>query len=550
MNLPLHREVIPRVAAAEPAAERAAGLRAEGRFALAVVGAFLLVTVPVMLRHEMWRDETQAWLLVRDVGSLGALFHELRYEGHPALWYLLLGPLARAGLGAGAMQWLSLTCGALSVYVVARLAPFSRVARTLFAFGYFVAYGYTIVARSYSLEMLLWIVLIAMIAERRARWLAGVLALLVANTTAYGAILVLALVGAVVVDAVISGRHAHTVGRRLRRASAFIGWSALGLVLFGAQVRRPADAPFNGNGPAAPRASDTLVQRPVPLREQLTVVWGAYVPISNPFDPDVVWQGNAAADRSPRTEQLAIVASVVMFAIAMAVVRRSVLALAFLVIATLGLLLFSLLLFRGVLYHQGHFYLALVGALWLALRTRHAPRPRIPFVDAHPMLLIDLLFALQMVGGVERLGADYVLPFSDSAGLARYLRTHGLRDARIVTYPGMRGSAVAFYLDRPLYELDVGTSATYEHFGAPRRWFDDAQVLGELARCCLTGADTVVLLINRPLTARAPDIAVELLRPPAASMVKSEAFYTYLVYDMRGRRPRDSGAVQPAPQAR
>jgi len=36
-------------------------------------------------RHEIWRDEAQAWLIVRDVGSLGELFHVLRYEGHPAL---------------------------------------------------------------------------------------------------------------------------------------------------------------------------------------------------------------------------------------------------------------------------------------------------------------------------------------------------------------------------------------------------------------------------------------------------------------------------------
>ena len=47
-----------------------------------------------MMQHAMWRYEMQAWLLARDSQTLGDLFFNLRYEGHPALWHLLLWPLA------------------------------------------------------------------------------------------------------------------------------------------------------------------------------------------------------------------------------------------------------------------------------------------------------------------------------------------------------------------------------------------------------------------------------------------------------------------------
>lgn len=54
--------------------------------------------------HATWRDEMQAWLIVRDSADLPALFHNLRYEGHPALWYLLLMPLTRLSRDPALMQ--------------------------------------------------------------------------------------------------------------------------------------------------------------------------------------------------------------------------------------------------------------------------------------------------------------------------------------------------------------------------------------------------------------------------------------------------------------
>ena len=49
-------------------------------------GLLALVTI----RHEMFGDEAQAWLIARDSRNLLELAQHLRYEGHPALWYVLL----------------------------------------------------------------------------------------------------------------------------------------------------------------------------------------------------------------------------------------------------------------------------------------------------------------------------------------------------------------------------------------------------------------------------------------------------------------------------
>ena len=65
------------------------------RFYFVFTAAFGLIVLFLIQSHEMWRDELQAWLLARDSISITELFQNLKYEGHPGLWHLLLYPLTR-----------------------------------------------------------------------------------------------------------------------------------------------------------------------------------------------------------------------------------------------------------------------------------------------------------------------------------------------------------------------------------------------------------------------------------------------------------------------
>jgi len=65
---------------------------------LIIASLFLLLNLSSLVFHEMWRDELQAWLIARDSKNILELFINLKYEGHPALWYLLLTPLTKVFL--------------------------------------------------------------------------------------------------------------------------------------------------------------------------------------------------------------------------------------------------------------------------------------------------------------------------------------------------------------------------------------------------------------------------------------------------------------------
>ena len=60
------------------------------------VFCFFLIFVSVF--HEPWFDEAQVWMIARDASLYELLFVIPHYEGHPALWSLLLAVPAKLGV--------------------------------------------------------------------------------------------------------------------------------------------------------------------------------------------------------------------------------------------------------------------------------------------------------------------------------------------------------------------------------------------------------------------------------------------------------------------
>jgi hypothetical protein len=141
---------------------------------------FLVLCGTFIFRHVLWIDEAQAFLLARDSHSLGELFWNLRYEGHPPLWHLLLYAVTRFTTSIAAMQTLHLLMAAATVYLVTRYSPFPLLAKLLFPFGYFPLFEYGIISRNYQLVLLLAIAFCVIRQQRRTAYLAlgSILALL------------------------------------------------------------------------------------------------------------------------------------------------------------------------------------------------------------------------------------------------------------------------------------------------------------------------------------------------------------------------------------
>lgn len=123
---------------------------------ISVFLALATIVLYTISKHEPWADEAQAWLIARDFNWSHWIVAELRYEGHPALWFAILSfaihffHVSYAYLGyIGAVFALS------GLGVLVFLAPFPRVLRYLIAASFFFVYQYAVIARPYVLMPLL-----------------------------------------------------------------------------------------------------------------------------------------------------------------------------------------------------------------------------------------------------------------------------------------------------------------------------------------------------------------------------------------------------------
>lgn len=119
------------------------------------IAFFAIITLLLIHFHEPWMDEAQAWLIARDVSNLTALVHQMGYEGSPSLWHMFLIPLAKLGFPYCSMSFFNFMIMLCAVTLFVKASPFPIYIKALFPFGYYILYEYTVIARSYSLTVLL-----------------------------------------------------------------------------------------------------------------------------------------------------------------------------------------------------------------------------------------------------------------------------------------------------------------------------------------------------------------------------------------------------------
>lgn len=126
---------------------------------------YLIFNGILLTGHELWRDEANVWLFARDASPL-QLLREIKYQGHPCLWYFLVMPFAKMGLPFPTISVLSFLVMAAAAGLFVYLAPFHPVTKFVCLFSPMFSYYYPVVARNYCLIALLLIWLAALYPER------------------------------------------------------------------------------------------------------------------------------------------------------------------------------------------------------------------------------------------------------------------------------------------------------------------------------------------------------------------------------------------------
>jgi len=133
-----------------------------------MLAVYVLIHLFFISKHELWRDEAQAWILAKDL-SLTELFGVLPEEGHPVLWFLVLRFFSHLGLPFESIGLVSLVLMSAAAALLLFSSPFPLwVQLAVLVSSAFMYYNPTI-SRVYALCVILVILLAKQWKDRKEK---------------------------------------------------------------------------------------------------------------------------------------------------------------------------------------------------------------------------------------------------------------------------------------------------------------------------------------------------------------------------------------------
>lgn len=126
--------------------------------------------ISLIASHDYFVDEWQALQIAVQSPDMAALLANLRYEGHPPLWYVLLRILAGLAGPAHALMAASLICALGTIVLITAFAPVSRWLRLALIVSEPLLFEFGTVSRGYSLGVTLVFAAMALWNKRRGFW--------------------------------------------------------------------------------------------------------------------------------------------------------------------------------------------------------------------------------------------------------------------------------------------------------------------------------------------------------------------------------------------
>ena len=502
-------------------------------FIFTVLCAYIGVVVTAIFFHPLWRDEIYTWSIAGASSSLPDLALRKVYDGHPDLWYILVYFVRQLSNNPIAMQLLHAAIAIITVFLVLKYAPFTRVQKVLLVFGYFYLFEYAIISRNYAPGLLLVTILLVLDRDRGRLILWKALGLfLLCQTNVFGVIFTIAYLLARIFEFAFSKAYRITMVQQ----KAILAFSIL-LVIAGIVYSIHTMIP-PPSGYYVGITHFSLSQLTLPeLIRSIGTVWRAWIPL--PLFQVQYWNTNIiGSDVVQALLSLALIVTA-----GMLFLRRPVV-FVFFVTGLTGIIAFILMYYYGYMRHHGHLYILLIASLWMGANykgNRIVFKPA--FIEkyntwikrnAGNLFLVALI--VQLHAGLFAVGVQFFVPFSEARETAQYIRENNLDRFRIAGDQDVALQTVSGYLDKEVFYFSRNAFGTYLVYDKARSAPGETRILRMADSLSRMKEDTLLLIMNY----RFMDTTSLRLKPMKSfenSIVTDEIYYLYLLPVRDGNIP-------------
>ncbi|MDB5257436.1 MAG: hypothetical protein JWM14_2131 [Chitinophagaceae bacterium] len=497
---------------------------------------YFILSYTGILHHELWLDESHHYLLARNSHSLGELFYNARYEGHPLTWNLLLFVLTTFTHNPFYMQLLHIVISTAAVFLFLRYAPFVYYIRVMIVFGYFFFYEYNIISRSYSISLLMLVISCVLISRNPRNYIAIAISLtLLANTHLFSFVVAVALLLVVLID--LYRKQEFSLHKKS------ISWAALiltiGLVWLLLQVIVPP-------GHFLKMYDTDSYYSFKRIGKMFSIVMKGLYHIPNVFILHF-WNTNLLVSASKKWSTIPVFLA--LFIPLIYFIKKPI-SLFFFYFATAGIML---LVYLSPLIvaarHWGFVFLIFIVACWLeqtidqgvfTYRSKWYTALTTFSQRFRPWILYSIL-GLQLCASAFAFTMDLNHPFSNAKTVAAYLKTHHDEKEIIALAHHSSGPPLSLYLDKPLFYPENNSFQTFCLWNTWPYDLSDEEILNRIQQLLITSHHThALLVINHQLYNKESDRVLHqpvkalpahmtLLKVFSGAIVKSENYYLYNV---------------------
>ena len=454
------------------------------------ITAFYALLIGILtIRHELWPDEVQQWLLARQSHGLGELFHNRRYEGHPLLWYIILYPVAHLSANVEAIKPINFGLSIVAAYLT--LHHFTRgvAEKILFLLAPLPIFYFSVVTRPYMLGYLL-VVLLCLAMRRPDRDLRiFVLIGFLANIHIY---FLIAASAFLLYYLLLRGLPSTTLALPRR---FWLGLS-LCLALIGLSVWQIIPPPDESSS-AGHRVS-------------LDIASAMYGLAMGPFLGSNKSFGMFLLLLSPFVSLIYIT------------LRNSPLVGVFLLVSTLGILAFQSLVYGGAAWHAGIVYVCIQASVFMMRDCKSLDTQSVRRLDYTFMAML----LLHAASGLILLRALMTTPCSNDKYVAAYLKSYCPVGCTIISDDDFWGVPISGYLGgQPIYYVSRQEFGTFGILDSHRFL---PHGIEEVVRAAHRFEHPIMLVGHRPTAEEESRFDLRLIQEYSGSMTPREAYYIYV----------------------
>lgn len=499
-------------------------------FTIILISIFAFITLIGTLNHVMWRDELNGWLIARDSHSFIDFFENIKYEGHPLLWYVFLWILNQITDNPLLMQIFHWLISLVTVALFVLFSPFTKSQKILFVFGYLPIYEYSLISRNYSIGILSIFLFCTYFQTRYKSYipLAFILAIM-ANTNAYCLLISFALGVSLAIEYVFKDYFQYQTTAKLNNIVIGLIIFFLGISLSVFMLFPPLDSTLQGG--ADQWFFEFDFNR---LTQAMTRIWRSYILVIIPSDSKSI--------------DLLIFSSLSLglFCFAVLMLLKKPIALVFYLMGTLEILSFTYAKFLGSQRHYGHLYIILIAALWIASYYKSS-RLVIQILEDmfdeffktiisyhkwvlyHKKSFIIIILWLQVIAGIVAFSRDLITPYSSSKVTANYIKNNNLSNYFIMGSEDFTIAPISGYLNKKIYYPESKQLGSYVLFNNTRKVIDDDDIIEQLIEIINSKIKNILLIRNQKFLGESSQLDIQFLEKFTNSFIYNEKYYLYLI---------------------